>query len=191
MKAPGIRSERLTLDAITPADTEAVYQHCLDAELQRYTRIPVPYTRGDAEYFTGTYAADAERGNDLCLWAIRASDAAPLIGTIELRFDIATTSTAPSAALGYWLAASHRGAGIMTEALSLVVEQAFTGFGLATLRWDAVAGNSASGIVAQRNGFTFRGTIPNHLAIRGELHDAWIAQLTSADPREPAPGWPL
>jgi hypothetical protein len=54
-----------------------------------------------------------------------------------------------------------------------------------------VAGNHASGLVAQRNGFAFLGTRPSHIAIRDRLHDAWIAELTATDSREPVDGWPL
>lgn len=183
MTPPVIRSMRLTLDAITPADTEAVLGFCLDEDLQRYTRIPVPYTPGDAAYFTGTYATEAELGTSVCLWAIRVDDA--LAGTIELRF------SGRSAELGYWLGAPLRGRGIMTEALGLVTDHAFAGFGLETLRWDAVVGNHASAIVARRNGFTFLGTRHSHIAIRDGLHDAWVAELHSSEPRTPVDGWPV
>lgn len=189
MRPPVIQSERLTLDAVTPADTDAVLEYCVDRELQRYTRVPVPYTRADAEFFTGEYATEAERGELVCLWAIRAVDSAErLVGTIELRFD-----AAPSAELGYWLGAPLRGRGIMTEAVALVAEYALDpqGFALEKLRWDAVAGNYASGLVAQRNGFTFLGERSAHTAIRGRVYDAWLAELRADDSREPVDGWPL
>lgn len=185
MTAPVIRSERLTLDAITPADTDAVLQFCLDPELQRYTRVPVPYSRADAEFFTGPYAVEAEHGTSVRLWAIRIDDS--FAGTVELRID----ASGSAAELGYWVGAPFRGRGVMTEALGLVAECAFDDLGLATLRWDAVAGNRASGRVAQRTGFTFLGTRHSHIAIRDELHDAWTAELAAGDPREPTEGWPL
>ena len=186
MKTPVIRSERLTLDAVTGDDTALVFDYCQDPELQRYTRVPVPYTRMDAEMFTGMYTAGAALTPVMCLWAIRADG--EFVGTIELRFD-----SGPSAELGYWLGAPHRGRGIMTEAVGLVAEYAFDREGLALerLRWDAVAGNRASGIVARRNGFTFTGELPNHTAIRGEAFAAWTAELTAADSREVVDGWPL
>lgn len=185
MTAPVIQSERLTLDAITPADTDAVLEFCLDPELQRYTRIPVPYTRADAEFFTGPYAIDAEHGTSVRLWAIRVDGA--FAGTIELRLD----TSGSSAELGYWIGTPFRGRGVMTEALGLVVACAFDDLGLTTLHWDAVAGNRASAAVARATGFTFLGTRPSHIAIRAELHDAWIAELNAGDPRQPTDGWPL
>lgn len=174
-------SDRLTLDAITPDDTDAVLAFCLDPELQRYTRVPVPYARGDAEFFTGSYAAAS--GDSVRLWAIRV--AGEFVGTVELRL-----LSASDAELGYWIGSPHRGRGIMTEALGLVVDHAFTELGLTTLRWDAVAGNRASAAVARQNGFTFLGTRPAHIAIRDELHEAWLAELNAGDPRQPSGGWP-
>ena len=186
MITPVIQSERLTLDAVTGDDTALVYEYCQDEELQRYTRIPVPYSRMDAELFTGMYASGAALTPLMCLWAIRADG--EFVGTIELRFD-----ASPSAELGYWLGLPHRGRGIMTEALGLVVEYALDplGFGLERLRWDAVAGNYASGLVARRNGFTFLGEIPNHTVIRGEVFTAWTGELKATDNREQVDGWPL
>jgi RimJ/RimL family protein N-acetyltransferase len=81
----------------------------------------------------------------------------------------------------------------MTAALGLVAEHAFApeGFALETLHWDAVAGNTASAIVAKRTGFTFLGTRPSHTAIRDELHSAWVAQLHATDARTAHEGWPV
>jgi len=189
MITPELRSGDLLLDRVTPFDTDLVLEYCLDPELQRYTRVPVPYTRTDAAFFTGIYATEAERGTDVCLWAIRTpDDAAAIMGTIELRFLSPTT-----AELGYWLGAPHRGRGIMTTALGLVADHAFSpeGFALETLHWDAVAGNSASAIVAKRIGFTFLGERPSHIAIRDELHGAWLAELHATDSRTPRDGWPV
>jgi len=186
MKTPLIQSERLTLDAVSGDDTDLVYDYCQDEELQRYTRIPVPYSRMDAELFTGMYTSGAALTPLMCLWAIRADG--EFVGTIELRFD-----NAPSAELGYWLGSPHRGRGIMTEALGLVAEYALDpqGFALERLRWDAVAGNYASGIVARRNGFRYTGISANHIGIRGHAFDAWTAELRATDSREQVDGWPL
>jgi len=189
MKPPVIQSDRLLLTAVTPDDTDAVYEYCLDPVLQRYTRIPVPYTLGDARYFTTTYAEQADRDEHLCLWAIKAKDAAgTLLGALELRFD-----SVASAGIGYWLGAPHRGTGIMTEAVGLVADHSFDprGFDLEKLRWDAVVGNAASATVACRNGFRLLGIIEGHVVIRDVAHDAWVAELGRGDPREPAQGWPL
>ena len=48
----------LLLRPFVPADAGAVFSACQDPEIQRWTTVPVPYTRDDAEEFV---AACAER----------------------------------------------------------------------------------------------------------------------------------
>jgi RimJ/RimL family protein N-acetyltransferase len=186
MKTPRIDSERLVLDALTSDDAEAVFRYCQDAELQRWVPIPVPYDRASAEFFTGPYSLDAATSKSFTLWAIRASGA--LVGAIELRHE-----ELGSASVGYWLGHEHRGRGIMTEALGILIEYAFdeAGFALQRMHWQAVVGNYASGIVARRNGFTFEGTGRGALPFRGKRVDAWQATLLADDSRDPVDGWPL
>lgn len=189
MRPSSLQSDRLALTSLLPSDAAAVFDYCSDPELQRYTRVPVPYTRADAEFFTTAYAIDASRDENLCVWAIRTRDAnRSLVGAVELRLDAAA-----GAELGFWVGRPHRGTGVMTEALALVIEHAFSadGLNLELLRWDAAAGNQASARVARRCGFRFRGTLEKHLVIRDEAHDAWVAELRRDDPREPRDGWPL
>ncbi|MGV8884492.1 MAG: GNAT family N-acetyltransferase [Microbacteriaceae bacterium] len=190
-----ISSERLALGPVTLSDADSVFTLCQDAELQRFVPLPVPYTRKDAEYFTSTYATDAATSSTFSLWAIRlTTDAAPptgpraIIGAIELRCEPLRSAT-----VGFWLGQPYRGLGIMTEALRALVDYAFDPekLGLERLHWEAVVGNTASAIVAQRNGFVFEGVSRRALAHRDIRVDAWRASLLRSDPREATEGWPV
>jgi len=182
-----IRSERVTLDALAPSDAEAIYHYCQDAEVQRWVHVPSPYTRPDAEYFVTTYATDAQTSTALTLWGIR-SLGGDLLGVIELRHE-----PVGSATVGYWLGREHRGRGIMSEAVQILVEYAFDpqGLDLRRIHWESFIGNYGSAIVARRAGFRFEGTMRQSTVHRGSRVDTWHASLLSSDDREQQDGWPL
>ena len=179
-----LSSDRLTLDAFGPDDADLVHAYVDDPELQRFIPVPVPYSRLDAERYTGKYAAEAAISPALGLWAIRSEG--NLVGALELRHE-----EIGSGDLGYWIGAPHRGRGLMTEAIGLLTTHCFDVLGLQRLSWQAVAGNAASAIPVQRNGFAFEGTRRLGLELRDRRVDSWVASLLHTDPREPATGWPL
>ena len=192
MITPTLQTERLLLDAVTPADTDAVFELCQDEEVQRWVPVPTPYTRASAEYFTGEYAAEGaaatEPSTGFTLWAIRSGDTGRLLGALEL-----TNKPLASANLGYWLGRPSRGAGIMTEAVETVVEFAFAegGLGLERIQWEALVGNTASALVARKAGFHFEGTLRQSLVHQGRRLDGWFGSLLKSDDREQQDGWPL
>lgn len=186
MKPPVIQSERLTLDSLTPDDAALTHEFVADDELQRFIPVPVPYTLAQAEHYVGAYATDAEASETMVLWAVREDGA--LTGALELRIE-----SAGSGDIGFWVGRPHRGRGIMTEAIGLLVEYAFDplGFDLQRLTWSAAVQNWGSAKAVARNGFTFEGTRRLGLDIRGQRVDAWVASLLRTDSREPVDGWPL
>ena len=146
----------------------------------------MPHACGDADFFTGPSALDASTSQSFTLWAIRENGA--LIGVIELRHEELASSN-----VGYWLGHPHRGRGIMTEAVDLLIEYAFDEQGLAVQRkhWEAMVDNCASALVAKHNGFAFEGTNRDALPLRTERRTAWQAMLLASDSPEPVDGWPL
>lgn len=191
MITPVLQTERLLLDAVTPADTDAVFELCQDEEVRRWVPVPSPYTRASAEYFTGEYAsaaASARPGEALTLWAIRDAGTGRFMGVLELNYQ-----PRASARLGFWLGRPFRGAGIMTEAVEAVSEFAFAdgGLGIERIEWQAVTGNVASALVARKAGFHFEGTLRGSLVHRDRRVDGWHASLLATDDREQQEGWPL
>ncbi len=64
-----------------------------------------------------------------------------------------------SASLGYWLAAEAQGRGIVTRAMSALIDKAFLDHGLERIDIRADAQNARSRAVAERLGFPYEGTL--------------------------------
>lgn len=151
---PELITERLTLRHLCEADIPDIVESCRDEETLRYTRLPLNYTRADAEDSLLTTARQIAAGQ-IQRWAIDASGV--FAGTIELRLaDGTPEGPGTRAELGYYTAPKARGKGYMTEALRAVLGYAFDplGLGLDTVRWTALAGNEVSERVAIKAGFT-------------------------------------
>jgi RimJ/RimL family protein N-acetyltransferase len=176
-----LRTRNLVLDAVTPADSQRVFDACQDPVLQSYVPVPVPYTMEAATGYTQGYAVDAR-----WLWAIRERMDGPLLGVIELK-----PHGLGSAELGFWLGSDHRGRGIMTEATIAVIEYAFTVAGLEHVDWCAVVGNVPSAIVARNAGLRYEGLRRKSMPHRDVRLDGWFGSILRTDDRSPQGGWPV
>ncbi|QEW00689.1 GNAT family N-acetyltransferase [Microbacterium caowuchunii] len=183
-----LRTARLELSPPTRDDIDAIHDACQDADIQRYTTVPSPYTRDDAESFIDRVAEQWQEGVHLT-WGIHQDGL--LVGTVGLyRMDRAGTGAAE---IGYWVAPGARGHGVLSEAANAVLDWGFSAAGpdLARVEWRAVVGNVASARGARSVGFRYEGTLRQ--AIRngsGVRSDAWIGGILPADPRTPV-RWPV
>lgn len=178
-----LSTERLVLSVPTESDIDAIYAGCQDADIRRFTTMPSPYERTDAEEFIPRVAQEWA-GDTAQTWAIRHGD--QLVGMIGL-YRIGNGA----AELGYWVAATARGRGVLTEAAKAVVDWGFAsyGLGLQRIEWRAVVGNTASARAARRLGFRYEGLLRQGLHIPRGRDDGWIAGLLATDDRDPQP-WP-
>lgn len=189
-----LRGDRVVLSSPGADDIDRVTECCRDPAVQRWTTVPSPYERDDAEHFVLDVVSNGWATGTACTWAIRFEPAGTLMGMIGL--DHASDDAAE---IGYWLAPEARGSGVMSEAVSLVCEFGFAdpssagvnaGLALRRIEWHAFVGNVASAAVARRAGFRFEGARRLGGAQRGSRLDDWSAALLRDDPRVPAPGWP-
>lgn len=174
----------LVLRQPLPVDLDDIVAQCCDPEFQRWTTVPVPYHRSDAEDFLKR-VAEGWQGN-VARFAIAYQHR--FAGTVDLRFD-----GIGGAEVGFGLAPWARGKGVMTRALRLVLAWGFGLPGLDVVYWRAQVGNSASRRVALRCGFRMEGTVRGLLEQRGERRDGWIGSLRRGEPltgtvEEPAQG---
>ena len=183
---PVLTDGTVTLRAHRDDDAEGVYEQCNDPVSQRWTTVPLPYTRDDAADFVARRAIawedDTEWG--FAIEADGGAGASRFGGTIALE-----PKGSGIAELAFGAHPGVRGRGVMTAAAKLILDWGFRSQGLTTVTWAANAGNYASWRVAWKNGFTFEGSSRATLPQRGQALDAWHGTLLSADSRDPKTRW--
>jgi RimJ/RimL family protein N-acetyltransferase len=163
-------------------DVEAAYRACQDAQIQRWTTVPLPYTRHSAtDWIERIIPLGWDNGTELT-WAVVEHGETPAAAiAVSSRPDQAWVV----AQIGFWTAPQARGRGIMTGAVRITARHAFAVLGVQRLEWYANVGNLASRRVAEKVGFTIEGTLRKGLDHRGTRVDAWIGSLL---PGELLPG---
>jgi RimJ/RimL family protein N-acetyltransferase len=167
-------------------DVPGVLEQCLDPLSQRWTTVPVPYSRTHAEGFV-TEAVPAGWAAGRWAFAVEAADeegAARFCGTVELRDE-----GSRRAEIAYGAHPWARGRGLMEAALRLLLEWGFREQRLRTVIWWANRGNWASRRTAWKLGFSCDGTVERWLAQRGDLLDGWVGALHVDDERRPRTSW--
>jgi RimJ/RimL family protein N-acetyltransferase len=153
LSAPTLSDGEITVRGLRESDVPDIVAACTDPEIPRWTRVPSPYTREDAERFLALAAVEAAAGEALALAVTDAADDR-LIGTIGL-MDLAGGDG--HGEIGYWTAAAARGRGATTRAVVLVRDWAVAELGLRELEILAHRDNPPSQRVAERAGFVATG----------------------------------
>jgi len=158
-----------------PADADAVTRACQDADIQRWTLVPVPYLSEHGEEFTSTCGQRWAAG--LPSFGVFDATTSALLGSHGF-----VSRPAPGVVeIGYWTAAAARGRGIATAATRRVAQWALRELGEHRVEWQAEVGNVASRRVAEKSGFVVEGVLRQRLNVRGQWRDAWIGGLLSSD----------
>jgi RimJ/RimL family protein N-acetyltransferase len=179
--APTLTDGVVTLRAHRPEDADAVTAQCRDPLTQRWTSVPVPYTRRDAEEWLTAREREWVEGRNLA-FAVQARGR--FCGSVDLRPD-----GARGASIGYGLGPWARGQGVLDHALRLLLPWGFDALDLEVVHWQAMAGNWRSRRAAWRVGFRIEGTLRSLLYGRGLRYDAWVGSLLRGEPLEPASLW--
>ncbi|MEO8106695.1 MAG: GNAT family N-acetyltransferase [Actinomycetes bacterium] len=184
----------LLLRPFVTLDADAVFVACQDEQIQRWTTVPSPYRREDADQFV---ASCPER------WAAGS----PTFACIEVRTgalvasaDLQDCEAEQGPMIGFWVAPGARGGGIAVTVIQRLARWAFDELALPRVRWAAYVGNGRSRRVAERAGFVMEGTARLAVEQRGERRDAWMASMlpedlaravgASSPAVERVPGWP-
>jgi len=148
-----------------------------EAALLQMNRASVAFHKGRA--FTPTthehyarYLAACRQPNFLGLLIKRRADGA-VVGAVELSQIV--LGVFRSAYLGYYLGAAYAGQGLMTEAIALTLNHAFTTMGLHRVEANIQPDNAASLALVAKLGFVREGYSRRYLKIRGRWrdHERW------------------
>ncbi|MEU9860325.1 GNAT family N-acetyltransferase [Streptomyces sp. NPDC047971] len=176
MEPKTLITERLALGRFAPEDVDEVHAICQDPEIQRWTTVPSPYGRQDAEFFLNRVVPDGWRDDTEYSFAVRLRDGGPLLAAVALHHPRSGTWE-----VGFWTAEEHRGRGYMTEAVLALAEWAFTELRCTRLEWRAEVGNQGSRATAEKAGFTVEGVLRAALPNNGVLRDVWVGALLPSD----------
>ena len=130
------------LRPLQSSDAEWIYHACQDAEVQRWTKIPRPYTREHANSFV------IDQNGELLANAIinsRTGEPAGVAGIHHIKDGLAT--------VGYWTAPQARRAGAASTALKILPSIAKRLGQTHTIRAIIAENNVASRATAERAGF--------------------------------------
>ncbi len=184
---PTLTHRDVTLRAHQPTDAAAAVEQCTDPISQRWTTVPLRYTLEQAVHFvTSSMPHGWVTGSELgfAIETTHPDGERRFSGTVSLRDE-----GAGRAELAFGAHPAIRGRGVMTTAVTLLLDWAFATRDLQTVIWWANRGNVGSRRVAWKAGFTFGGTVRRWLDHRGEYPDAWVATLHRDDSREPKTRW--
>jgi [ribosomal protein S5]-alanine N-acetyltransferase len=153
-------NDQVRLSEIREADKPALVRHLAHKEIYNWTlRIPYPYTEADADAWLPLVAADTAKYGRPVTWAIR-DEQDRLIGVVGLDgIETEPSFRSHRAEIGYWLAKSYWGRGIMTDVVRAVCEHGHREFGLVRITANVFAGNVASMRVLEKCGFVCEGPL--------------------------------
>jgi RimJ/RimL family protein N-acetyltransferase len=164
-----LRSDRVTLRTVEPADYDFIHRHWNDPEVRRGFARHEPRTREDvAEYF-----ADAE--DAVHFVACRNDDRLGFVWLFEV------DDAAGRAELGYWVTPDEQGNGYATEIATLGVRYAFAERGLGKVFARVLDWNDASRRVLEKVGFRQEGHLRDHYYVDGEQVDAYLYAILKSD----------
>ena len=166
-----IKAQNFTLRGWKESDIPALQRKADNANISSFLldRFPHPYTIDDAIWWV-----DLMLKQDPFLNFVVDIDGelAGCIG-IELRADVYRKC----ALIGYWLGESYWSRGIMTEAVKLVAEYAFTHFDLIRLQAGIFSNNPRSMRVLEKAGFLKEGILRNAIVKNGVVLDEHVYGL--------------
>ncbi|HEY0696625.1 MAG TPA: GNAT family N-acetyltransferase [Micromonospora sp.] len=170
-------AREIRLRPLEERDLDDITTTCQDPEVRRWTTVPDPYRRSDAEFFLREVAGGNWAAGTGAVFTIADPDDR-YAGSMELRLSPGDPQLAD---VGFMVAPWARGRGYCPAALAAVCAWGFTALGLARVEWRANVGNHASRRAAEKAGFVFEGTARGRLPHRGERVDAWVAALLARD----------
>jgi RimJ/RimL family protein N-acetyltransferase len=161
-----LRTARLTLRTMVPADAPTLAAYRNDADVARYQEWPMPYLPADAERMLSGQADvhDVTRGQ----WVqIAVEHDGVVVGDVAVGWD--DSGAVP--VLGYTLSPAAQGKGFAAEAVEAIVDGLFAEFGVHRITASLDPQNVASMRVIEPLGFRLEGTSRRSELIRGEWLD--------------------
>lgn len=168
-QVPVLRTERLVLRPLSEWDGPAMFELAKEPALTRFLVWDTHRSLADAHGFISLSQQWLASGVELA-WAMTLAETGEFLGVISLR----PTPADDRAELGYWIGLPHQRRGYTTEAARHLVDFAFAELQVNRVTSMHYRGNDASGLVMQRAGLSYEGTLRQHVLVRGSYHDCLV-----------------
>lgn len=136
-------------------DRDALVEMANDPSIQRWTRVPSPYTRKDADHWFALTRTTRAAGRQAA-FAVEDAKTGELLGSIDLRVNPSDPAVGE---LGYMVGPRARRRGVATRAVRLLTRWAFEALGIARMEILVHPRNEPSARVAEAAGFTKEGPL--------------------------------
>ncbi len=173
-----LQSERLLLRKITGQDLHDIFEIYSNREVMLYFDDRYAFESIDeAEKMINDY--DSVLSNqDGMRWGIVLKDCGKLVGTCGFH---GMSDYHKRIEIGYDLNRDYWGKGIMKEALSLIIDYAFTESEVNRIEAFVEPPNRSSRILLEKLGFSMEGVLREHEMCRGNIIDIQIFSLLRRD----------
>jgi ribosomal-protein-serine acetyltransferase len=169
--------ERLHLRPVEDGDAEAIYA-LIDADRERLARW-LPWAAAQTLAGTREFIARSrlQRARDDGFQAAVLGDGE--VAGIAGYHGIDRLNRATS--IGYWLACSHEGQGVMTAAVRALVDQAFGAWELHRVTIEAAVENRRSRAIPERLGFSEEGVLRESELVGGRYLDGVLYSMLAPE----------
>lgn len=174
---PRIMTSRFTLRGIQREDEEALHQIWTDPRVDRYFSMEHFESRQETRAMIALLSS-LWGGDEGCRWSILDNQTGQIAGTCGFH------KVAPQhhrAELGYELAPSFWGRGLMQEVIGAVLDYCFNDRDFNRIEAFVTAGNERSARTLLSAGFTLEGTLRQYEFARGQFVDHWLFSVLRSE----------
>ncbi|HTM20496.1 MAG TPA: GNAT family N-acetyltransferase [Kofleriaceae bacterium] len=173
-----LRTPRLVLAPIVPADAADMWPYVSDPELPRFMVWEAHQDRAETEAFIARVTQERTEDRSM-VWTLRENG--EFRGCMGLHgiTGMFVAWRVDRAELGYWLAPPFHGRGLATEAGAAVVDFAFRKLGLHKVTVGCITDNTGSRRVIEKLGFRFVGERRDHMFRHGRWWNHLDYELTT------------
>lgn len=176
-RLPELETERLILRKVTMRDAMDIHRYARDREVARHVlwdaHQSLMETRAYVRFLLYQY-----RYGDPGSWGVVLRETGRVVGTIGYMSYSADNSTVE---VGYSLSREHWGKGLMTEALSAVIDETFKTLKLHRIEAMHFTDNPASGRVMEKCGMCHEGHLRERICCKGEFRDVEMWAILRKD----------
>ncbi|WP_163102231.1 GNAT family N-acetyltransferase [Peribacillus alkalitolerans] len=164
---PELQTDRLKLRKLTMNDIEDIFTYASDDEVSKYVTWDSHRTLIDTKSYLNFVLGQYEK-HQLAPWGIELKENPGIIGTIDF---VSWQPKHNRAEIGYVLAPSLWGIGLMTEASQALIKFGFEKMDLIRIQARTLLDNKGSQRVLEKSGMIFEGVLRKEIFIKGKHHD--------------------